>query len=276
MAGALAVTLVVGATSGAVAGKLITSQDIKNHTIVSKDIANGGVKSRNLATNSVGWNKQLNKQTRKRIAALAGIDGAVGPAGPEGPEGPAGPVGPAGADGTDGSDGAPGGGLIGSKTYDASDFTVVDDGSSGLTDAYSQANDPITLPGRGTYLVSVQASYFTAGFGVVFFDDPGPAGIDLTDPAVEQALFPRSCLAFSAPMCQVTLPYVVSTGGTTPLNVFALAAGCGCGGPFDLPDSVKVTVFRMDYSVAAAAVHHPRTPVRHLGTSHSAPHHWWR
>ncbi|MEP9364766.1 hypothetical protein ABLE68_17515 [Nocardioides sp. CN2-186] len=253
--GALAVTLVVGATSGAVAGRLITSQDIKNHTIVAQDIADQGVTKRNLAKNSVGWNGELTESARKRIAALAGTDGADGPVGPAGPAGAPGPAGPVGETGPRGLEGEPGGGAVGSRVYVPSDFEVVNDGTDG-SDAYSRV-DPtklIDLPGPGTYLISVQTVGLTGGGTVVFLDDPG-GSLDLLDDAVATPFYERACLALVL-SCQSSIPYVVSGPGSVPLDVFALGGGCLCGG---LPDEVTVTAFKMDDTpLIRGAVRRPR------------------
>jgi hypothetical protein len=252
VAGAVALTLVVVATSGAVAGNLITSHDIKNGTIRSQDIATGGVTKRNLAKNSVGWSSELNEKTRQRIAALAGVDGLdglVGPAGPAGAPGPAGPAGTPGSDGPRGVQGEPGGGLVGSAVYDADDFVVVNHGDPGVSDAYAQV-DPsaglINLPGAGTYLISVQGSFIMGGGGALFFDDPG-GSLDLFDDATAIEFYPRVCMALII-MCQASIPYVVPSGApaTVPLKVFALGdpdSSCLCS---LMPDQVTVTAFKMD------------------------------
>ncbi|HYF74009.1 MAG TPA: hypothetical protein VD864_14360, partial [Nocardioides sp.] len=48
VAAGLAVTLVVGATSGAVAGRLISSPDIQDRGVKSRDLGTNSVKKRNL------------------------------------------------------------------------------------------------------------------------------------------------------------------------------------------------------------------------------------
>ncbi len=252
LAAALAVTLVVGATSGAVAGKLISSPDIADHGIKSRDLATNSVKNRNIARGAVTWEKSLNRVTRQRITALVrsgpiGPQGAQGEPGVQGEAGPPGAVGPQGPQGGRGPVGPPGGGLVGSAAYDVSDFVLVDPGSPS-TDAYSQVGGgQIALPGPGTYLLSVQGAFLT-GPGSLFFDAPDPAGLDLTDPVVMLDFYPGSCSAFFEPMCQVSIPYVVPGGSpaSVPLEVFALgdpAGACGCD---TIPDRTVITVFKMD------------------------------
>lgn len=109
-AGLLAVTLAVSATTGAVAGQMITGGDIVDGSIAKAD----------LGPSSVGFNRQLTARARQRIAALAGQDGAEGPAGPVGGQGPSGlqgDRGPRGANGSDGTDGD--GSLVGYDVYEA-------------------------------------------------------------------------------------------------------------------------------------------------------------
>lgn len=252
LAAALAVTLVVGATSGAVAGRLISSPDIQDHGIKSRDLGTNSVKNRNLARGAVTWEKSLNRATRQRITALV-RSGPAGPAGPPGEPGlpgapgPQGDAGPQGPQGSRGPAGPAGGGLVGSAVYEVSDFVVVDDGTSGF-DAYSRVIDPgITLPGPGTYLLSVQAAFLT-GPGSIFFEAPDPAGLDLSDLDVLVDFYPSSCNTLFEPWCQVSIPYVVPAGSpaSVPLEVFALgdpADLCGCD---SIPDRTVVTVFEMD------------------------------
>jgi len=88
---AAAVALTASATGGAVADRLITSQDIANHTIQRQDLADGAVGPRILRDESV----RMGKLSPKIRELLAGA-GAAGPAGPAGPAGAAGPAGVSG------------------------------------------------------------------------------------------------------------------------------------------------------------------------------------
>jgi hypothetical protein len=90
--GATILTVAAG-TGGAVAGAMVTSEDIKNQSIESWDIAHNGVGKSEVRRDSVGWYGELNEFTRNKITDLAGKDGAQGPQGPEGPQGPQGPQG---------------------------------------------------------------------------------------------------------------------------------------------------------------------------------------
>ena len=246
VAGALAVTLVVGATSGAVAGKLITSQDIQDGTIRSADLHENAVKNGTIGKGQVNWQKSLSVPTKRRITALvqAGPQGEPGPAGPQGaagPEGPQGMAGPAGPIGADGPQGRPGGGLVGSAVYTGENATPLDEDGDFV---YSELNgDTIELPGPGTYLISAQAGFLSEG--LMFFDDPGgPLEFDEFDFNSFFHLFMRSCDGVDLPTCQVTIPYVVprDAPASVPLHVYA-GGMCGCG---SLPISATVTVFKMD------------------------------
>lgn len=236
VAGALAVTLVVGATSGAVAGRLVTSKDIKDNTVRSRDLRDNAVKNKDIAAGAVSWGRSLDQATRETIEGLVQA-GATGPQGEPGGQGPEGPRGPRGL---------PGGGVVGTETYLPTDWEEVNDGSDvgfGLTDPFSRVDsdvaDLIELPGPGTYLISVQVAALLSN-PLVFFDDPG-ASLDLFDDATARRVFSRSCMVLTFG-CQASIPFVVPVGSpaSVPLDVFA--AECSCG----LPDKVTVTVFKMD------------------------------
>ena len=117
-AGAIALTLVVVATSGAVAGALITSDDIKDNTIKSRDIKDDTIRNKDIQAGAVTWEKSLSQATKDLIEGLAqsGAAGPPGEPGPAGPAGPAGSPGPAGANGVNGTNGT--GALTGWKLYD--------------------------------------------------------------------------------------------------------------------------------------------------------------
>lgn len=245
-AGTIALTLVVGATSGAIAGKMITSADIKDGAIRSRDIRDNGVKRVDLAA---GVQRKLARAGTPGPQGPAGQVGEQGPAGVPGPQGERGERGPAG---NTGPQGEPGGGLVGTAVYEPADFVLVDAGS-GSTDAYSQATgDLVDLPGPGTYLVSVQGTFLT-GAGSVFFETPEPAGLDTTDPDVMVEFFASSCTAMLiVPSCQITIPYTVPESAPTsvPLPVYALGDPAGACGCYAVPDKTVITVFRMDDEAA--------------------------
>ncbi len=94
---AAATILVVGGASGAVAGKLITGNQIAKDTITSK----------NLAPKSVG-KSELAPSATKALAGQDGATGAQGPAGVAGAKGAQGAQGPQGIAGPQGPQGAPG------------------------------------------------------------------------------------------------------------------------------------------------------------------------
>lgn len=90
----MACVLAFTAGGGAIAGTLITGQQIMDGTVGSRDIKNGTVKRNDLASDVV--------------ADLLGPAGATGPTGPAGPVGPTGPAGIPGATGPAGPKGTPG------------------------------------------------------------------------------------------------------------------------------------------------------------------------
>lgn len=77
--------LVASATGGAVADRLITSDDIKNRTIERQDLADDSVGNRSLRDNAV---HQANlSPTIRRLLTTGGTPGPAGPAGPAGAPG---------------------------------------------------------------------------------------------------------------------------------------------------------------------------------------------
>lgn len=123
--GALVIAVVAGG-SGAMAGSLVTSHDIKNQTIRSVDIARGGVGSsevRNQSLHSVDIAKggvghseirngtigepDLSSQVLTKLNTL-GEKGDPGPQGPKGDTGATGAMGPQGPKGDTGATGATG------------------------------------------------------------------------------------------------------------------------------------------------------------------------
>jgi hypothetical protein len=83
--------LAVAAGGGAVAGTVITSQDIKDKTIQSADLHKNVIKTQKVKNGTL----RLGDLDSKVQAALKKV-GAPGPAGPAGPTGPTGPQGPKG------------------------------------------------------------------------------------------------------------------------------------------------------------------------------------
>lgn len=89
---------VIGGASGAVAGKLITGNQIAKNTITAE----------NLAKDSVGRSELAPGVVEDGVDGADGEDGATGPAGPAGAPGPKGDKGEPGTPGAPGSDGAKG------------------------------------------------------------------------------------------------------------------------------------------------------------------------
>ena len=110
LASGLALALVIGGTAGALAGGLITSHDIKNHTIKAQDLASNSVTNTKIAPGAVTWDKSLDDATRAQIEALV----TAGPAGPPGPTGSQGPTGATGRTGAPGDGSLVAGDLSGS------------------------------------------------------------------------------------------------------------------------------------------------------------------
>ena len=235
VAGAVALTLVVGATSGAVADKLITSADIKDHTIKRVDLS-----------------KTINNKLRTRARP-----GAPGPQGEPGPQGPAGPAGPAGHDGHDGQDGQDGwsAALAGWQAYDTvtgetAPLTITnplydpefpdDTGPASidldLSRVASGGGDIDLAP--GSYLVTLRSLSATLGVWVPQLSSSS----DLDGPTPTMG----TCISLFVP-CETTFPVVVGPGGAT-LNLYlgdilgALIDVCECGEFTAAPPEASLSV----------------------------------
>lgn len=238
VAGAIALTLVVGASSGAVAGKLITSKNIKDGTVRTVDLHDDAVTNAKLAPGSVDWDKALDDATRSEIESMAGQDGAPGPQGPQGPRGFTGPAGPAGT----------GGELI------ASDFFGVDGWQSsedepGVVKLTPASGEDVVL-GPGNYLVSVQAvilsdSYFPFVYYGALDEESflGPLSI------LDMCLGSYSDIP-APPTCDVTYPFSVQEGDSVTLQAYVPGEAEGdCSveeeGDCGFPGLVETAVYKM-------------------------------
>jgi hypothetical protein len=258
VAGALALTLVVGATSGAVAGALITSKDIKDNTIRSRDLRTNAVKNSDISAGAVNWDKSLDQATKDQIEALID-EGAAGHAGP------AGPAGPPGKDGRDGSD-ATGGQLVALDYFNGD--VVFADGSLPIARLVGRA-DPITITTPGNYIVTMRAGASLPDFG-----DDGPdlealfgslglltLGAPITieegegeDPDVARLdtdVLSRSCLNLVV-ICNATFSVTVQSGAPLQLDpqLLTLADPCVTDAVSEdadcrIPARVRVEVYRL-------------------------------
>ena len=122
---AAAAMLAVGAGSGAVAGSLLTGDDIKNRSIEGVDLDTGSVNSAKVENGSL--------QLKDLDAEVTDAIGAAGAPGTNGQQGPAGPVGPAGAKGPEGPQGPKG--ESGTATYAGPHWGVIDRNVIGAADA---------------------------------------------------------------------------------------------------------------------------------------------
>jgi hypothetical protein len=119
---AAAAMLAVGAGSGAVAGSLITGDDIKNRSIEEVDLDTGSVNSAKVENGSL----QL-KDMSDEVTATLGTPGASGAQGPKGDKGPQGPKGDQGPQGEPGPNGT--------ATYAGPNWSVIDRNVIGAADA---------------------------------------------------------------------------------------------------------------------------------------------
>jgi hypothetical protein len=217
-AGALAVTLAVAGTSGAIAGSLVTSQDIKNGTIQTKDLKNDAVTNGKIAAGAVDWDKSLSAAAKEQIQSFVS-EGVPGPQGPRGPRG---------------SEGAPGADGMGKVVF--WDYFGLQEPDLGSGDGFGYElpplhGQPIELDQPGDYLLTMR--------GITATD-----GGDLTDtlifagePDDEFDLFFDSCIpsaslstALSITTCSTTIPVSVQPGQTVELPIYAASvSGDSCG-----------------------------------------------
>jgi hypothetical protein len=263
-------TLVVGVTSGAVAGALITSSDIKDDTIRSRDIMDNAIQSRDIKSDTirnsdiragaVNWDKSLDDETKELIEGLA-QSGAAGPPGAPGPAGAPGAAGSAGADGADGDGTLAAWSRYDTESGDSAPLTIanpLDDPTDPDDDADFPPLD-VDLVGLepaggevhlepGSYLVTLRSLSSTLGVWVPQLS----SATDLDGPTPSMGV----CLSLFLP-CQTTFPVVVGAGGadlelylgdigsicsctTAPplasLSAVALATGSGVTAPTTAPE----------------------------------------
>jgi hypothetical protein len=251
LVGLLALTMVVAGTSGAIAGRMVTSDDIEDHTIQTRDLAKDAVRGPQLAPESVRWGKHLKPATRALIESLAGADGPPGPPGPAGAQGPAGTQGPSGAPGAAGAQGPIGPqGIPGPPGADGV-AELVDWAYYGVADVgVSEAIDGVTLteltpydeaaaiPAAGVYLVNVRA-VFTLPVDYDFFDPfliVGAADDDFR-------AFDTCSMELVTLTCNTTYPLFAD--GPVILPVHA-EGECSAAPPCGSPAVAVVSVLRLD------------------------------
>ncbi|GAA4381178.1 hypothetical protein [Nocardioides caricicola] len=236
--GAIALTLVVVATSGAVAGALITSKDIKDNTIKSRDIRNGTIRTADIQSGAVTWEDSLSQATKDLIEGLA----QSGAAGPPGPAGAPGPAGPSGANGT--------GALTGWKVYDAptgstAPLSITNPLYAVCAESYENPEDVAEFCGDETLVLDLPRTQpasgnlsLAAGSYLVTLRTLSPTlGVWVPQLSTDSGLASLTgsmgvCLSLFVP-CETTFPVVVPSGGAE-LNLYtgdilgALGGLCGC------------------------------------------------
>jgi hypothetical protein len=243
VAGALAITLIVGATSGAVAGQLITSRDIKDGTIKKADLSKG-VKH---------TFSQEGKQGATGAPGPAGPTGPTGSTGSIGPAGEVGPAGPAGAPGSNGSRGRPG--IDGDGSLVAAQHLGPDqvfDGSLNGVQLLPDSGDPISIDEPGNYLVTLRgaitdASYLGSGpFGVGAMFVVGSPLTD--DDGLDLDSVTSGCTALLIPACGATFSVVVHDDPVTlPVYLASFEGPCEAEDPEDceIPAEAELMVYKM-------------------------------
>jgi hypothetical protein len=248
IAGGLALALVVAATTGAVAGTLITSKDIENHTIQTADLHQDSVKTRNIAPGSVTWGKSLSANAKATIEGLLaeGTPGSTGSQGPAGPAGETGAAGPAGPQGSRGETGPAGSGQL--VEYDLfvppSTLPGAEDDSYELEPA---SGEPIELTDPGTYLVTIQGA--TVNPPVASFISLGAGG---TDPnSVLNGCFASGTLDMTPPVAMCSVTYTIGVSADAPLSLPVYVNGLNCGGEGTClaPAFAKVAIYKMSSAV---------------------------
>lgn len=258
-AGAIALTLVVVATSGAVAGALITSKDIKDNTVKSRDIKNSTIRTKDIQPGAVTWETSLSQATKDLIEGLA-QSGAAGPPGEAGPQGPAGPAGapgapgapgPAGANGTNGTGALTGWELYDTATGSSAPLSITNPVYAACADSYEDPEDVAEYCGDETLVLDLPRTEpssgnlsLDAGSYLVTLRTLSPTlGVWVPQLSTESGLASLTgamgvCVSLFVP-CETTFPVVVPPGGAD-LNLYtgdilgALGGLCGC--PLDTAD----------------------------------------
>jgi hypothetical protein len=239
-AGALAVTLAVAGTSGAIAGSLITSQDIKNGTIQTKDLKDDAVTNGKLAPGAVDWNRSLSAAAKEQIQSFVS-EGVPGPQGPRGPRG------------SDGASGADGMGKIVFWDYFGLSQSEPDGTAYELPPMNGQR---LLLDEPGDYLVTMRGVTQLSGpddFGtaIVVGDPSSGGGID----SIFNACTAGGMLSVGIPIatCNTSFPISVQPGESLELPIYAeriSTEGCddGEGGTSCPPAfaAASVTVYQIN------------------------------
>jgi hypothetical protein len=218
--GAVTMTLLVAGTSGAVAGKLITSKQIKDGTIKTVDLKDDSVTNAKIAPGAVDWEKSLSEAAKEQIESFVS-EGVPGPAGPEGPRGPRGLEGPTGAAGM---------GRVVFWDYFGFEEPDLEEASEDGYELPPLNGRPIVLDQPGDYLLNMN--------GIVMATGPDSFGAAIVpgEPSTEETFIFDACIpsGFSfvdLPLatCETSVPISVEAGETLELPINVVPAF----GPFD-------------------------------------------
>lgn len=246
VAAGLAAALVVGGSAGAVAGRLITSKNIKDGTIQTRDLSDNSVDASKLAPGAVSWGKSLDGATKAQIEALVG-EGVPGPKGDTGPQGPAGAP---GASGSRGDTGAPGdGSLVAGGIFGLNGWSATDP-SLDVSELYPASGGTIELDEPGNYLVTMHGLFVdpdVVGAPIVFAGDPS----DYLSATLSACILGSD---FFVPLCDTTFPLTVHEDEVVSLPVrFPSSEPDGCTGPdCEPPLVVRLAVYRLGGAVTDA------------------------
>lgn len=263
-------TLVVVATSGAVAGALITSDDIQDNTVKSRDIKNETIRTKDIRPGAVTWESSLSQATKDLIEGLA-QSGAAGPPGAPGATGPAGPAGPPGPAGAPGSD-ATGGRLVASDYFNGD--VVFGDGLLPIAELVGR-DDPITITTPGNYVVTMRAGAQLPKFAPESPDLGsllGSVGLltlgtpiwlmegedeDPDEVVLDTDVLSRSCLNLVV-ICNTTFSVTVQPGAPLELNPQLITFADPCvddaeseDADCSIPARVRVEVYQQGGATAA-------------------------
>jgi hypothetical protein len=252
VAAGLATVLVVGGSAGAVAGKLITSKNIKDGTIQTRDLSDNSVDASKLAPGAVSWGKSLDAATKAQIEDLLGeaIPGPQGEPGPKGDTGPQGPAGASGSRGAQGETGAPGdGSLVAGGIFGLNGWSATDP-SLDVSELYPASGGTIELDVPGNYLVTMRGLFVdpgVVGTPIIFAGDPS----DYFDATLSACVLASD---FFLPICDTTYPLTVHEDEVVSLPIqFASVEPDGCAGPdCEPPVVVRLAVYRLGGAVTDA------------------------
>ncbi len=239
-----AAVFIAGSMGGAVAARMIGSEDIRNNSIQQEDLQTDSVGNNELKADAVAW-RNVNPDTQARIRGFAGTDGAQGPQGETGPrglqgeqgaegeqgqQGIQGEIGPQGPQGPQGVPGNPASDKFGEYTTGFASAPTNIDTIGGTYSTNATDLGQFTVPRTGQYLISAYGFFDRRNEGTPGYESPttdtylqltvrGPAGFTGGHPGTcfTPAVSPRG---FTETTCQSVQVISATAGDVIHVRAF--------------------------------------------------------